>query len=89
MGRGRLTAFRQHLGVNVLVKEPVHQFIRHQLGVTGGINADLGQHLMDDSFNMLVVYGYALGAVDLLHLVDQVLLDGLPAQNAQYVLRVH
>ena len=88
VGRGRLAALRQHLGVNVLVEEPVNQLFRHQLGVPGGINADLGQHLVDDGFNMLVVYGHALGAVDLLHLVDQVLLDGLPAQNAQYVLRV-
>ncbi|MBA7695418.1 hypothetical protein ES703_104044 [subsurface metagenome] len=44
---------------------------------------------MDDNFNMLIVYVHPLGAVYLLHLFYQVLLDCLPAQNTQNILWVN
>ena len=89
MGSSGFTSFSQYLSIGIFIDEPVQKLIRHQVGVPRGINADLGQHLVDDNLNMFVVYVHALRAVYLLHLVNQVLLGGFLAQNTQYIVGIY
>ena len=44
---------------------------------------------MNDNFDMLIVDVDSLRTVDPLYLIDQVLLDGLPTENLQYLLRIN
>ena len=55
----------------------------------GSMHADLLEHLADDHADVLVVDLHALQAVDLLHLVQQVLLHRARALDPQDVVRVH
>ncbi len=89
MSRSRFASFGQYLGISVFIGKFINKLVRHQVGITGGINAYLCQHLVNDNLNMFVVYIHALGAVHLLYLVNQVLLDSFFTQYAQYVVRVN
>src|SRR5437588_7191995 len=84
--RGRLAALGQRPGVGLLVLPLRDDLARQEVGVAGGVDADLPHHLPDDHFDVLVVDVDALRAVDPLHLVDQEGLDGLLAQDVQQLL---
>ncbi len=85
----RLTTLGQHLGVYVLIAETANQLSGNQLGITGGVYADLGQHLVSNGLYVLVVYVYSLGAVYFLNFVYQVSLHRLLALDVEQVLGVH
>ena len=85
-GRG-LSAFGQDLGVPLLVdccRSTVSP--GSKLGVSRIVDLHLAQHLGDDQLDVLVVNRHALGAIDLLHLVDEVALDGVPALDSENLL---
>ena len=88
MGSGWLTTFSQHLSINILITESIHQLSRHQFSVTRGINANPGKHLVSDNFDMFIVYVHSLGTIHLLHLVHQILLHCISTQNMEYILQV-
>ena len=53
----------------------IHLIAPEQTGITGVLDANLTQHLGDDDLHVLIVDFHTLDAVDLLHLVDEVLLQ--------------
>ena len=77
--RGGLAALGQDPVVDLLELEAVDQLGRQQLGVAGGVDGDLAQHLPDDDLDVLVVDRHALGAVHLLDLGHQEALDRVHA----------
>src|SRR6266852_2415260 len=81
LGHRRVAALRQYLRVGFLVLPLGHDFARQQVGVTGGIDADLPHHLPDDHLDVLVVDVDTLRAVHLLDLFDQVGLDRLASED--------
>src|SRR5438105_1895344 len=83
----RIAAFRQHFGVGFLVLPLRDDLARQQVGVAGGVDADLPHHLPDDHLDVLVVDVDALRAIDLLDLVDQVGLHRLTTKDVQQFLR--
>ena len=64
------------------------QLAGQQLGVARLDDRHPLEHLPDDDLDVLVVDRHALGAVDLLDLVDQVQLHRARAEDAQHLLRV-
>src|SRR5690625_3638964 len=85
---GGLAALGHHAAVLVLEDGPVGQFPGQQPGVAGVEDGHPPQHLAHDDLDVLVVDVHALGAVDLLHLIDQVLLHRTRAEDTQHLLRV-
>ena len=60
-----------------------------ELGLAGLEHAHLLQHLPDDHANVLVVDLHALQAVNLLHFVEQILLNRARSLDAENVVRIH
>jgi hypothetical protein len=59
-----------------------------EIRVADARHADAAQHLAADDFDVLVVDGDGLGAVDLLDLVDQVALQLLDTEDREDVVRI-
>ena len=57
-----------------------------QLGVAGFLDADLPHHLAHDDLDVLVVDVNALLTVGLLDFLDEVVVDGVDAADAQDVV---
>ncbi len=68
--------------------EAVHDLAREKLRITRRIDTHLPQHLPRDHLDVLVVDRYTLAPVDALHLGNQVVLNRLPAEHSEDVLRV-
>ena len=66
----------------------VDELARQVVGVALLVDADLLEHLTHDQLDVLVVDVHALGLVDLLHLLDEVLLGLGPAAELEQVVRV-
>jgi len=62
--------------------------VEQETGVANLLDAHTAQHLADDHLDVLVVNLDPLQAVDLLHLVDQVLGQFLFTEHAQNVVRI-
>src|ERR1039458_5411608 len=60
-----------------------------ELGVAGLGNAHLAEHLAHDDFDVLVVDGHTLQAINFLHFADQVFLQFLRAADIEDFVRVH
>ena len=88
-GRGRLAAGLHDLGVRLLEPLAVHQLAGQEVGVAWLDDVHLAEHLPNDQLDVLVVDGHALGAVDLLDLLDEEHLQGLHALHTQLLVRVH
>ena len=84
---GRLAA--QLLDAVVLLLDPVarHLLVEQELGVAGVGDLHEPAHLPHDDLDVLVVDGDALGAVDLLDLVDEVALQLGLAEHREDVVR--
>jgi hypothetical protein len=67
--------------------ETIDLLVRQEV-VSPARDADRPQHVAADDFDVLVVDGNGLRAVDLLDLVDQVALQFLDAEDGQNVVRV-
>ena len=73
----------------LLLEAPLLDLVADQeVGVADLLDADAAQHLAHDHLDVLVVDAHALQAVDLLHLVDQVLGQRLLAEDGEDVVRV-
>src|SRR5205823_5581341 len=81
-----IAALGQHLGVGLLVLPLRDDLAGQQVGVAGGVDANLPHHLPDDHLDVLVVDVDALRAIDLLDLVDQVVLHRLTTKDVQQLL---
>ncbi len=68
--------------------ELVDLLVDEELGVTDVLDAHPAQHLPHHHFDVLVVDVHALQTVDLLHLVDEVLLQLLLAEHVEDVVRI-
>ena len=80
---------RVHQGpVDVPELNLVHQLRRQVIGVVGGEDAHLAQHLPHDQLNMLVVDFHPLVAVHVLHLLHQVLLRGPHPSDLAHLLGI-
>ena len=88
-GFGGLAAHLLDALVFLFEVELVNLFAPEELGVARLGDADLAQHLADDDFDVLVVDGHALQAIDLLHFVDEMLLQFLRAANVEDFVRVN
>src|SRR6478609_2487284 len=86
---GRLATLRHGPAVRVLEAAALGELARQEVRVARVEDRDPTQHLAHDDLDVLVVDVHALGAVDLLDLVHQVLLRGARAEDAQDLLRVH
>src|SRR5947207_2603680 len=84
---GRFAAHFFHALVLVLEGDLVDLFAPEEGGVARLGDANLAQHLADDDFDVFVVDGDALEAIDLLHLVDEVLLQFLRTADVEYLVR--
>ena len=88
LGDGRLPALAEDALV-LLLEAPLLDLVADQeVGVAHLLDAHAAQHLADDHLDVLVVDAHALEAVDLLHLVDQVLGERLLAEDGEDVVRV-
>jgi hypothetical protein len=65
----------------------VDDLVGQQVGVARVLDADLAEHLAEDQLDVLVVDAHALGAVDVLHLVEHVGPQRLLALDPQDVVR--
>src|SRR5690606_29787186 len=88
LGYRRFAAPLDHALVLVLELEQVDDTTGQQLGIARAFHTDLAQHLPHDQLDVLIVDVYALVPVDLLHLLNQVLLDAPHALHLQDVVRV-
>ena len=77
---------------NVLVGVHQLQNVDHrageQVGVAGFLHTHLAHHLADDDLDMLIVDVNALLTVDLQNLLNEVVVNGGSAADAQHVVRV-
>src|SRR5215213_6153512 len=78
LGLGALLALRDHRVVDLPVLVAVDELPGQQVRVALLVDPDLLEHLANDQLDVLVVDVYALGLVDLLHLLDEVHLDAGP-----------
>ena len=85
---GGLAAAVHHLPVLFHEGEAIDLFVNEEIGVADSRHADGTQHLAADDFDVLVVDGNGLRAVDLLDLVDQVTLQFLDTEDCQDVVRI-
>ena len=60
MGGSRFASFGKHFGVGVLICKPVDKLIRHEVGISGGVDTYLGKHLVSNNLNVFVVDIHAL-----------------------------
>ena len=67
--------------------ELVHDFAGQELGVAGIFDLHLAEHLVEDDLDVLVVDLHALRAVDVLHFVEQVVVERFFALDAEDVVR--
>src|SRR6266540_3742151 len=88
LGLGGLAAHFLDAVVFVLEIDLVDLFAPEVLGVARLGDADLAEHLADDDFDVLVVDGHALEAVDLLHFTHEVLLEFLRAADVEDLVRI-
>src|SRR5699024_8302890 len=86
---GRGTALGDHAAVLLLEPGAVGQFAGQQVRLPGVQHSHPAQHLTHDDLDVLVVDVHALGAVDLLDLVHEVLLHRAGAEDPQDLLRIH
>src|SRR5512133_2127455 len=77
-----------HARVLALEDYAVDELAGQEVGVARLLDANLLQHLPDDQLDVLVVDVHALGAVDLLHLGDEVQLGLGPAPDPEDLRRV-
>ncbi len=70
-GDGGLEAFVDHLAVFVFEGEAFDLFIDEEIGVADLADFNAAEHLANDGFDVFVVDGDALEAVDLLDFVDE------------------
>src|SRR5438094_833419 len=84
----RLTAPPEHPLVLLLEPPLLYLVADQEVGVTHLLDAHPAQHLPDDDLDVLVVDADALQAIDLLHLVHQVLGERLLAEDGEDVVRV-
>src|SRR5215211_3137391 len=87
VGDGRLLAFRDHRGVDLIELDLVELLALDQVGLTRLVDLHLLQHLADDHLDVLVVDVDALQPVDLLALVDQIGGEILDALDRKDVVR--
>src|SRR5215213_8402419 len=78
LGLGALLALRDHRVVDLPVLVAVDELPGQEVRVALLVDPDLLEHLANDQLDVLVVDVYALGLVDLLHLLDEVHLDAGP-----------
>src|SRR5437867_1387242 len=83
-----LTAPPEHPLVLLLEPPLLYLVADQEVGVTHLLDAHPAQHLPDDDLDVLVVDANALQAIDLLHLVHQVLGERLLAEDGEDVVRV-
>src|SRR5437867_470777 len=88
LGLGGLAAHFLDAVVFVLEVDLVDLFAPQILGVARLGDADLAEHLADDDFDVLVVDGHALEAIDLLHFTHEVLLEYLRAADVEDLVRI-
>ena len=88
LGGGRLAALGEHAAVLVVKPEPVHHVAGDKLGVAGVVHLHAAQHLAQDDLNVLVVDADALGAIDFLDFVNEVVLEALQAANVHQFAQV-
>ena len=65
----------------------VHDRAGQQIRAAGIVDADLAHHLADDDLDVLIVDVNALLTVDLLDFLNDILLAGVHAADAQHVVR--
>ena len=65
----------------------IHDRAGQQIRAAGIVDADLTHHLADDDLDVLIVDVNALLTVDLLDLLNDILLAGVHAADAQHVVR--
>ena len=76
------------LGVDARELEAVDELAGQVVGVALLVDPDLLEHLAHDQLDVLVVDVHALGLVDLLHLLDEVLLGLGPPADGEQLVRV-
>ncbi len=84
---GGLAATVHDLFVLFHEAEAIDLLVHEEVRVAHARDADAAQHLAADDFDVLVVDGDGLRAVDLLDLVDQVALQLFDAEDCQDVVR--
>ena len=65
----------------------VHDSAGQQIRAAGIVDADLAHHLADDDLDCLSLMSTPLLTVDLLDLLNDILLAGVHAADAQHVMR--
>ena len=80
-------AFGHHLLVHAKERLARHLLAPEEVRVARVRDAHLAEHLADDDLDVLVVDLHALQTVDLLHLVDEVLLEFLRTGDLEDLLR--
>src|SRR5213592_3333379 len=88
LGHRRLPALGEHALVLLLEAPLLHLVADQEVGVAHLLDAHAAEHLPHDHLDVLVVDTHALQAVDLLHLVHQVLGERLLAEDGEDVVRV-
>jgi hypothetical protein len=83
-----LTAFGDHLAVDLLQRQAVNQVARQEQRIARADDDHLAQHLADDDLEMLVVDVDTLGAVDLLDLGQDVEAGRFQAHHLQNAVGV-
>src|ERR1700694_468727 len=68
--------------------ETMGLLVHEEVGVPHSRHAHRTQHLTADDFDVLVVDGHRLRAVNLLDLVDQIPLQLLDAEDREHVVRI-
>src|SRR3954452_10047111 len=85
---GPLPALGHDPAVLLLELRPLGQLARKQVGLARLEDVHPLEHLTDDDLDVLVVDRHALRAVDVLHLLDEVQLNGARPEDAQHLVRV-
>jgi hypothetical protein len=85
---GGLAAAVHHLLVFFYEAETIDLLVDEEVRIADAGHTDGTEHLAADHFDVLVVDGDGLGAVDLLDLVHQVALQLLDAEDRQDVVRI-
>src|SRR5690606_10640977 len=81
------TALLHRAGVLVVDVQTVDLFARQEGRVAGFGDFDFLHHLADNHFDVLVVQLHALQTIDVLNLVDEIVGQGLNAQDRQDLMR--